>query len=90
MNTEEFSSPAANPAKTLAYQSGSANRVPISGGSGSLFRLERGAPYLRAGRLVFATPQFKTQTLYSLTNKNAQLPSTPTAPGSIIHPVKTK
>ena len=53
------------------------------------FRLERGVPYQRRGKLVFATPQFKSQAIYSITNKNAQLPSTTTTPGSIIHPYRT-
>ena len=85
MNDPEFKSPA----KQLAYGLGVRRpRTPVSGGQ--LFRIERGSPFARAGQLVFATPQFKSLTIYSITNKNAQLPSTATSPGSIIHPFRTK
>jgi len=85
MNDPEFQSPG----KQMAYGWGVKRpRTPVT--SGQLFRIERGAPFMRAGQLVFATPQFKTQTIYSITNKNAQLTSTATTPGSIIHPFRTK
>lgn len=57
---------------------------------GTLFRIQRAYPFLRAGQLVAATPQFKAQTLYSFTSGNAKLPGGVITPVSIRYPFKTK
>jgi len=87
--------PAQSPAKTLAYGAPADAANPTSGiaspvNAGSLFRVERGAPLLRAGKPVFATPQFKALTIYSLTSKTAQLPTTSVQTVSVTYPTKTK
>ncbi len=75
--------------KDLAYGGGeSSSSSPVD--SGSLYRLERGTPYKRNGRLVFATPQFKALTLYSPTSKNAQIPGVSQTGVSVSYPSKTK
>lgn len=57
---------------------------------GNLYRLRRGYPLMRAGKLVVATPQFKTLTLYSPTSAVAQLPGTTVTPVSISYPHRTR
>ena len=83
---------AESPAKSLAYGAGPqgavSNTTPVN--AGSLFRVERGAPFLRAGKPVFATPQFKALTIYSPTAKTAQLPSTNVQSVALSYPTKTK
>lgn len=51
-----------NSIKTLAYGGGSVVN-PVS--SGQLYRVERGYNFVRAGRYVPATPQFRALTVYS-------------------------
>lgn len=57
---------------------------------GNLYRLRRGYPMPRAGKLVFATPQFKTLTLYAPTSAVQQIPGNPLSPVSIAYPRKTR
>lgn len=57
---------------------------------GKLYRLERGTPYYRAGKVVYATPQFKGLTIYSPTSSNAQLPTSTPTNVSIVIPTKAK
>lgn len=66
------------------------------GGSGQVvasersYRLERGHPFLRGGKMVVALPQFKALTIYSPVSTNAgQLPSSTTTPTAITYPSKT-
>lgn len=76
----EFGGNAVTPkiAKQFAYQGWKANPI-IS----RVYRLERGFPFLRAGRPVVAIPQFKGVTLVSHTTTNVpktfQSPATNTA-----------
>lgn len=69
----------------LAY--GGTSKSPVA--TSNNFRVERGFPFMRAGRLVYATPQFRALTLYSPVNTNAQLPKTTTTPTAITYPIKT-
>ena len=57
--------------------------------SSNLYRLRRGYPMPRAGKLVVATPQFKALTLYSPTNATQQIPGKTLTPVSITYPRKT-
>lgn len=56
----------------------------------NLYKLRRGYPVYRRGTLVYATPQFKTLTLYSPTKSNQQIPGTALSPVSITYPRKTR
>ena len=55
-----------------------------------LYRVERGFPYLRNGKLVQAIPQFKSLTLYSITVANAPTNqfNTTTTPAAINYPTR--
>lgn len=74
-----------HPVNSMAY--GSSTRtadVP------HLYRVERGYPYLRHGKLVQAIPQWKSLTLYSVTTANAPTSAfnTTTTPKSISYPTR--
>jgi hypothetical protein len=56
--------------KQLAYGNAS------TGTDASTYRLERGAPFRRAGRLVYATPQFKALTFWTQSPKSVQIAPT--------------
>lgn len=60
-------------AKELAYGAGSGTSAV---GSDNAYRSERGQPFLRAGTLVVATPQFKGLTLYSPNQGTQQIVTT--------------
>jgi len=70
--------------KQLAYGLLNKQNSPIN--SGQLYRLERGFPFQKAGKFVPATPQFKSQVVFSYVSKNAQLPTNALTPVFIIHP----
>ena len=74
--------------KDMAY--GGSKPIPGAVIMSNLYRLRRGYPYPRAGKLVIATPQFKALTLYSPTSGNAQLPGTTVNPVSITYPRKAR
>jgi hypothetical protein len=61
---------------------------PIEGGQ--VFRVERGQPYYRAGKPVYAVPQFRSLNLFSPTAQNALLPTITITPSRIAYPVKVK
>lgn len=69
--------------KGMAYAEAPVQRAPSAN-----YRQERGYPYQRGGKLVVATPQFRTLTLYSPTNQNLQLPGTASTGVAIRYPVK--
>lgn len=75
-----------HPVKQMTYGTMKPKPRPIT----STFRLERGFPYQRAGKLVPATPQFNTLTLYSNTVKNTQLPTIADTPNRIQRPQKNQ
>lgn len=56
--------------KSLAYGNTS------TGTDASSYRLERGAPFRRAGRLVYATPQFKALTFFVQSPASVQIAPT--------------
>ena len=74
--------------KDLAY--GGSKPLPASAVAGNLFKLRRGAPVMRAGKLVTVIPQFKTQTIYSVTSGNAQLPGITSTPVAIAYPTQAR
>lgn len=81
-----------SPVKQMAYGSAESVRKQNTQtlASGQLFRLERGWPYQRAGKTVYATPQFKSLTIYSPTTKTAQLPTTSQTASAITYPIKNR
>src|SRR5216684_4755123 len=62
--------PRPSAAKDMAYSPGDG---PDAVSSDYAYRSERGQPFLRAGSLVVATPQFKGLTLYSPTGQTQQI-----------------
>lgn len=56
------------------------------------YRMERGRPFQRAGKLVSAIPQFKALTIYSPVNSNSPNPSfqTTAKPVAVAYPAKPK
>lgn len=74
--------------KDMAY--GGAKPISNILVSSNLYRLRRGYPFPRAGKLVVATPQFKTLTLYSPTTKNRQVQGNTVTPISITYPTITR
>lgn len=69
----------------MAYGGNSADNA-----SSRSYRMERGTPFLRGGKLVYATPQFKGLTLYSPVSNNVQFTPTTTTPTQAQWPSKTK
>jgi|SRR5579859_7929001 len=67
-------------AKELAYGPGAGYDAV---GSDNAYRSERGLPFLRAGKLVVATPQFKGLTIYSPSPSNQQV-ATPVPANSAV------
>lgn len=70
----------------MAY--GGTQSSPVA--TNSAFRTERGHPFMRGGKLVYATPQFKGLTIYSPVSTNGQLPAVSTTPTAIAYPSKVK
>jgi hypothetical protein len=81
--------PLVNRVKGLAYGSAPVRKpTPIE--SGQFYRLERGQPYYRLGKPVYAVPQFRAVNLFSPTIQNALLPTISVTPTRIAYPVKVK
>ena len=81
-----FNRPADGPVMRLKRVKGTAG--PVDGGQ--MYRLERGTPFYRSGRMVYAVPQFRAVNLFSPTIQNALLPTQSITPTKISYPVKVK
>jgi len=84
------STSATSSASSLAYGGGGVATASAPISAGSLYRLERGAPYRRKGKVVFATPQFKALAIYTPTTQTAQIPGTNQQGVTAGYPTKTK
>lgn len=76
--------------KKIAYGLIIDHRQPSPVDGGSLFRIERGQPYYRAGKPVYAVPQFRAVNIFSPTSQNSLLPTINVTPTRISYPVKVK